>query len=42
MPKKIIFNKVGNPEVLEYVNYNLEDNISPKEVRIHQNTVFPP
>ena len=39
MPKKIIFNKVGNPEVLEYVNYNLEDNISPKEVRINQTSI---
>ena len=36
MPKKIIFNKTGSPEVLEYVDYTLDEKIPDSCVRIKQ------
>ena len=39
MPKKIVFTKVGDPDVLEYVNYIIEDKINPKEIRIKQTSI---
>ena len=39
MPKKIIFTKVGNPDVLEYVDYDIENKIDPKEIRIKQTSI---
>ena len=34
MPKKIIISKIGNPEVLEYIDYELPNTPQKNEVRI--------
>ena len=39
MPKKIVFSKIGGPEVLDYINYNLNDNLKDNEVRIKQTSI---
>ena len=39
MAKKIIFSKVGGPEVLEYINYELPKEIDPNNVRIKQTSI---
>tara|TARA_B110000438_G_scaffold302546_2_gene360555 strand:+ start:72 stop:1052 length:981 start_codon:yes stop_codon:yes gene_type:complete len=38
MPKKIIISKIGDPEVLKYVDYNL-DTLNDESVRIKQNSI---
>jgi len=39
MPKKIIINKTGGPEVLEYIDYELTNEIDPNNVRIKQSSI---
>ena len=39
MPKKIIITKLGGPEVLNYVDYNVYDNILDNNVRIKQTAI---
>ena len=39
MPKKIIFSKVGGPEVLECIKYELPKDIEPNSVRIKQTSI---
>ena len=39
MPKKIVITKLGGPEVLDYVDYNLSDIVSENNVRIKQTAV---
>ena len=39
MPKKIVFSKIGGPEVLDYISYNLNDNLKDNEVRIKQTSI---
>tara|TARA_B100000029_G_scaffold141691_2_gene136896 strand:+ start:927 stop:1910 length:984 start_codon:yes stop_codon:yes gene_type:complete len=39
MAKKIIFSKVGGPEVLEYIDYELPKEIDPDNVRIKQTSI---
>ncbi len=39
MPKKIVITKLGGPEVLKYVDYELESNILDSEVRIKQTAI---
>ena len=39
MPKKIIISKLGGPDVLKYVDYNLPDILNKDEVRIKQNAI---
>ena len=39
MPKKIIISEIGGPEVLKYIDYNLNDTISENEVRIEQSSI---
>tara|TARA_Y100000741_G_scaffold363999_1_gene353651 strand:- start:933 stop:1916 length:984 start_codon:yes stop_codon:yes gene_type:complete len=39
MPKKIIINKIGGPEVLEYINYDLPKTIHENCVRIKHNSI---
>ena len=39
MAKKIIITKPGGPEVLKYVDYNLESKISDNDVRIKQTSI---
>ena len=39
VPKKIVITKLGGPEVLEYVDYELESKILDSEVRINQTSI---
>ena len=39
MPKKIVITKLGGPEVLEFVDYELETKILDSEVRIKQTAI---
>ena len=39
MPKKIIFSKIGGPEVLKYIDYDLAENIDSKSIRIKQSSI---
>ena len=39
MPNKIIISKIGGPEVLKFVKYNLTDTLSDNEVRIKQTAI---
>ena len=39
MPKKIVITKLGGPEVLKYVDYELKPQISDGEVRIKQTSI---
>jgi len=39
MPKKIVITKLGGPEVLEYVDYDLESKILDNDVRIKQTSI---
>jgi len=39
MPKKIIITNIGGPEVLKYVDYNLDDKLENDQVRIKQNAI---
>ena len=39
MPKKIVISKIGGPEVLDYVDYNLTDSLGEKEIRIEQTAI---
>ena len=39
MPKKIIISKLGGPEVLHYVDYDIHDQIDDNEVRIKQSSI---
>jgi NADPH2:quinone reductase len=39
MPKKIIISKIGDPEVLKYINYEISKNINEDEVRIKHSAI---
>ncbi|SVD35378.1 uncharacterized protein METZ01_LOCUS388232, partial [marine metagenome] len=39
VPKKIVITKLGGPEVLEYVDYELESKIFDSDVRIKQTAI---
>ena len=39
MPKQIVISKLGGPEVLEYQNYELSDQINDNEVRIKHTAI---
>jgi NADPH2:quinone reductase len=39
MPKKIVISKIGGPEVLKYVDYNLTDSIGEEEIRIKHTAI---
>ena len=39
MPNKIVFSKLGGPEVLEFINYDIKDNINDNDVRIQQTSI---
>jgi len=39
MPKKIIISKLGGPEVLKYIDYNIPDKIDKENVRIKQTAI---
>ena len=39
MPKKIVISRIGGPEVLKYVDYNLTDTINNEDVRIKQTAI---
>jgi len=39
MPKKIIITELGGPNVLKYVDYNLNDQIAEENVRIEQSAI---
>ena len=39
MPKKIIISKIGGPEVLKYIDYEIPKNIKNNEVRIKQSSI---
>jgi len=39
MPKKIVISKLGGPEVLRYIDYNLSDEIGKEDVRIKQTAI---
>ena len=39
MPKKIVFAKLGGPEVLEYIEYKLSNKINSNDVRIKQTSI---
>ena len=39
MPKKIVITKLGGPEVLQYVKYELPNIIADDEVRIKQTSI---
>ena len=39
MPKKIIISKIGDPEVLKYINYEISKNINEDDVRIKHSAI---
>jgi NADPH2:quinone reductase len=39
MPKKIVISKLGGPEVLKYIDYNLPNKIKDDHVRINQSAI---
>ena len=39
MPKQIVISKLGGPEVLEYQNYELSDQVNDNEVRIKHTAI---
>ena len=39
MSKKIVFSKLGGPDVLEFIDYDLLDNLKDNEVRIKQSSI---
>ena len=39
MPKKIIITKIGGPDVLQYINYDLTNEINENDVRIKQSAI---
>tara|TARA_Y100001970_G_scaffold265443_1_gene353020 strand:- start:53 stop:1036 length:984 start_codon:yes stop_codon:yes gene_type:complete len=39
MPKKIIISKIGGPEVLQYVDYNITTKVEDNSVRIKQSAI---
>ena len=39
MPKRIVISKLGGPEVLNYEDYSLPNNLSSTMVRIHQTSI---
>ena len=39
MPKKVVISKLGGPEVLNYEDYSLPNNLSSTMVRIHQTSI---
>ena len=39
MPKKIIISKLGGPEVLKYVDYDLPNKLEEENIRIEQTAI---
>ena len=39
MPKKIVISKLGDPKVLKFIDYNIDDEIADENVRIEQSAI---